>query len=307
MNSDKIRIAIVGAGALGAYYGCMLARQGHEVSFLARGDYAIVKKQGYEIRCTGETFRIHPARVFQKASDIGHVDLVIIALKATANHTFPELVLPLVGPGTHVLTLQNGMGNVEALAQLIPAVQILGGLCFVCINRVAPGIIENYLPGRVFIGEFIGSYRERTMRIARLFEEAGVDCHFSRSLEESLWRKLCWNIPFNGLSIAGGGISTDQILASPALTTYARHLMKEVQAAAKAYGYTIGDDFLEEQFHVTHDMGPYKPSSLLDYLSGRQVEVEAIFGQPLQRGTDKRVPMPYLRSLHLLLEGLCQQ
>ncbi len=305
MSLKNPRIAVVGAGAIGGYYGCMLARAGHEVHFLVRSDYDAVKEKGYEIRLKDESFNIQPAGVYQKPEDIGPVDLVIVAIKSTANAAVPKLVLPLVGPGTLVLSLQNGMGNVEFLAKHIPAVQILGGLCFVCINRVSPGVIENYLPGQIYIGEFMGSYRERTLRLVEMFEQAGVTCYFSRSLEESLWRKLCWNIPFNGLSIAAGGVTTDKILASKELRELARSLMEEVRAAAHAHGHDISDEFLEEQFTVTEKMGAYKPSSMIDFTAGREVEVEAIFGEPLRRGEGRKVRMPTLRTLYLLLRGLC--
>lgn len=305
MPLKKNSIAIVGAGAVGAYYGCMLARAGHDVRFLVRSDFETVRERGYEVRLKDDTFKIHPAKVYQKPEAIGQVDLVIIALKTTANAQLPKLVGPLVGPHTLVLTLQNGMGNVELLAKHIPAVQILGGLCFVCINRVAPGVIENYLPGQVYIGEFMGSYRDRTVRLVELFEGAGITCYFSRSLDESLWRKLCWNIPFNGLSIAAGGVPTDRILASKELRELARLLMGEVQAAARAHGCKIPNAFLDEQFAVTRGMGAYKPSSMMDFQEGRAVEVEAIFGEPYRRGIQRGVPMPTLRALYLLLNGLC--
>ncbi len=303
---DKPRVAIVGSGALGGYYGCHLARSGHDVHFLLRSDFEAVREAGFTIKKRDETFQIHPVQAYRKSEDIGPCDLVIIALKSTANADLEKLVAPLVGPGTLVLTLQNGMGNVERLSEFLPAPQVLGGLCFVCLNRTAPGVIENTLPGRIFIGEFFGSYRERTMDIVELFENAGLECYFSRSLDESLWRKLVWNIPFNGLAIAAGGIDTQQLLQSPHLTLLVRQLMEEVQEAARAHGHDIPPSFLQSQIDETRTMGPYKPSSLLDFLAERPVEVEAIFGEPLRRGQAKGIAMPHLETLTLLLKGLCK-
>ncbi len=303
------KIAIVGTGAIGAYYGSLLARSGQDVHFLVRSDYQTVKDKGYLIRQKdqGKEFVVQPSGMHQTPESIGPCDLVIVALKTTANEHLEKLVKPLVHSGTRVLTLQNGLGNIEKLAEFIPAVQLLGGLCFVCINRVEPGVIENYLPGQVYIGEFMGSYRERTLHIVELFENAGVQAVFSRSLEESLWRKLCWNIPFNGLAIAGGGITTDKIVESPELTRLVTLLMMEVQAAAKAFGYKISDKFLESQIEVTRSMGGYRPSSLIDYQSGREVEIESIWGEPLRRGQSRKIPMPHLETLYLLLKSLCRR
>jgi len=303
---ENPRVAIVGSGALGGYYGCHLARSGCDVHFLLRSDYEVVKERGYTIKKADETFQLHPVNAHRRSEDIGPCQLVIVALKSTANADLEKLVKPLVAPGTLVLTLQNGMGNVEHLAEFLPAPQILGGLCFVCLNRTAPGVIENTLPGRIFIGEFFGSYRERTISIVELFERAGIECYFSRSLDESLWRKLVWNIPFNGLAIAAGGVDTQKLLQSPHLTLLARMLMEEVQEAARAYGHDIPPSFLQSQLDETRHMGPYKPSSLLDFPADRAVEVEAIFGEPLRRGQAKGVAMPHLEALTLLLKGLCK-
>ncbi len=305
MFKENPRVAIVGPGAIGGYYGCHLARAGCDVHFLLRSDYDAVKERGFVIRKPGETFTLHPVQGHRKPEEIGPCDLVIIALKSTANRRLEKLVAPLVDEHTLVLTLQNGMGNAEALAQFVPAPQILGGLCFVCLNRVEPGVIECYMPGRIFIGEFLGSYRQRTIQIVELFEKAGIEAYFSRSLDESLWRKLVWNIPFNGLAIAAGGVTTTEVMASDHLVQLARMLMREVQAAARAHGHYIPDDFLESQIEETRRMDSYKPSSLLDFLAGREVEVEAIFGEPLRRGLSKSVVMPRLETLYYLLKGLC--
>ncbi|QYY36998.1 2-dehydropantoate 2-reductase [Ruficoccus sp. ZRK36] len=307
MFKDKPRVAIVGAGAIGAYYGCHLARVGCDVHFLLRSDYEAVMQRGYIIRKEQEEFTVHPVQGYTDPRKIGPCDLVIVALKSTANRHLKKLVAPLVDEHTLVLTLQNGMGNTEKLAEFVPAVQILAGLCFVCLNRVEPGVIENYMAGRIFIGEFMGSYRQRTVDLVELFERAGIDCFFSRSLDESLWRKLVWNIPFNGLAIAAGGVTTDEIMASEHLTLLARELMKEVQAAARAHGHEIEDAFLDSQIEETRKMDAYKPSSMLDFVAGREVEVEAIFGEPLRRGQSKNVVMPRLETLYYLLKGLCPE
>ena len=121
---------------------------------------------------------------------------------------------------------------------------------------------------------------------------------YADSLEEALWRKLCWNIPFNGLSIVGGGITTDLILANQVLRDRARQLMIEIQSAAIVHGVTIEDTFLDKQFELTEGMGPYRPSSLIDYQEGKPVEVEAIFGEALRKGNSKGVGMVALNKLY---------
>ena len=159
--------------------------------------------------------------------------------KSTANPALPALVRPLLGEDTWVLALQNGLGNVEFHAAYAGAERVLGGLAFVCINRVAPGVIEKYIAGSVRVGEFSGPARARTRDLAARFTRAGVDCAAVDSLAEAQWRKLVWNVPFNGLAIAAGGVTTDVILARPEWRARAWALMLEVRAGAAALGLEI--------------------------------------------------------------------
>ena len=304
--SDLKRWALVGPGAIGLYYGGLLLKSGVALHVLARSDYDALSADGIVIRMIdprsgdlGAEHRVDPASVETDASVIGHVDCVVIAAKATVNASLVSSLQALVEPGrTVLLTLQNGMGNAESLAKHFPQNPVLSGLCFVCVNRTAAGVVENYLPGRVEIGSLDERWPEHAMDVVRAFSQAGVKSAQSASLEASLWRKLCWNVPFNGLAIAGGGITTDKILASAEMTVRARRLMKELQAVAKQRGHEIQDSFLQGQFDVTEKMGAYRPSSLIDYQEGRAVEVEAIWGEPLRRGQTQGVAMPELARLY---------
>lgn len=300
-----MKIAVVGAGAVGAYHGIRLAEAGHEVHFLLRGDYDVVRERGFELHDRGSV-RVVRVNAHRAPEEIGACDLVLIALKTTANARFPKLLPPLVGAGTTLLTLQNGLGNVEALGALFGAENVVGGLCYVTINRTAPGVVANLGATRLWLGEGDGGApRERTHALVKAFCDAGMPAEAKTSLEETLWKKLCWNIPFNGLAIAGGDIACDALLASPELVELSRRLMREVQAAARACGCGIPDSHLDKQFEVTARCGAYLPSSLLDFRAGREVEVESIWGEPLRRGTAAGVPMPHLETLYLLLKALC--
>ncbi len=300
-----MKIAIVGAGAVGGYYGARLARAGEEVHFLLRSDYAAVREHGWRVTDHEGTWTSHPAHAHDRAEAIGPCDAVIIAAKSTANPALPPLVRPLLRQQTIVLTLQNGLGNVEFHAAYAGAERILGGLAFVCINRVAPGVIEKYIPGSVRIGEYAGPARERTRDLAARFVRAGVECAAVDSLTEALWRKLVWNVPFNGLTIAAGGVTTDVILARPDWCERAWELMLEVRAGAAAAGVEIPEAFLKRQMEVTAPMGAYKPSSLVDFLGGRGVEVEAIWGEPARRARAAGVVLPKLEELYEVLKAKC--
>ena len=303
------KVALVGAGAVGGFYGGMLARADADIRFLFRSTYDDVVREGLTLvlHASNESLPVEPLQAYRDSAAIGSCDWVIVAAKATANVKLGEILSPLVDENTSLLTLQNGMGNVERLVELFGNRRtIVGGLCFTCINRTSPTVVESIFPGYVQFGQVRGALTGKAREIMDAFAEAGVDAREAASLDEALWRKLCWNIPFNGLSVAAGGITTDRILADPELACRARSLMEELQQAASAHGVEIEDRFLDRQFTLTEPMGAYKPSSLIDFLDGREVEVDAIWGEPLCRGEAAGVPMPELHKLHGELLSICK-
>ncbi|MEZ0256796.1 MAG: 2-dehydropantoate 2-reductase [Chthoniobacter sp.] len=303
MNTPPKTIAVVGAGALGSYYGAKLARQGADVRFLMRADLETVRRDGLAIREKGEEWRV-PAQAFGSPAEIGPVDLVVIGLKTTANEDLEQLIPPLLHEQTLLLTLQNGLGNEELLARHWGAERVLGGLCFVCLNRVAAGVIEHYGHGTLSLGEFGRAQMKRTQAIGTMFSEAGVETHVVENLVTERWRKLVWNIPFNGLSIATGGRTCDLLLADAGLRAQVRALMLETIAAASSLGHAIPESYADYQIERTYPMGPYKPSSMIDWQLGRAVEVESIWGEPWRQGTAAGVALPRLELLYQLLRQM---
>ena len=252
-----MKIAVVGCGAVGSFYGAKLARAGSEVHFLLRSDYDTVRRRGVLVQSPHGDFRVQP-KCASRPEEIGVSDLVLVALKTTANDRLVELLPPLVGATSAVLTLQNGLGNEQQLARVVPAHQILGGLCFVCLNRLEPGVIHHIDHGQIILGEFERWPAPRTHDIAGLFRNAGVPCSVTDNLARAHWEKLTWNIPFNGLGVAsvaglkafttgelpggqgpGACLTTDKLLADPAWASLVRELMVEVINAAGALGFAV--------------------------------------------------------------------
>jgi 2-dehydropantoate 2-reductase len=306
---DSLNLAIVGPGAIGLFYGARLAQAGARVSLLLRNDYEAVSKNGVLVKSSGPELRLAPSQIVaaDKPEKIGPVDLVLVTLKTTANARFGELIAPLLGPDTAILTLQNGLGSDELLANSFGAERILGGLSFIACNRVAPGTVECFHPGTITLGEFGRPASERARAVAAWFEKAGVKIRVVDNLPEARWQKLIWNIPFNGLSIAAGGLPTDRVLADSHLAAEVRALMDEVAAAARAQGYAISEEFIQGQLDLTPKLGSYKPSSLLDWQAGKVVEVESIWGEPLRRARKADAAVPRLTLLYSLLQQLCRR
>ena len=317
-----MKIAVAGCGAVGSYYGAMLSRAGQDVHFLLRSDYDEVRRNGVSIRSPKGDFNVrpHPARL---PGEIGVSDLVLVALKSTANDQLARLLPPLVGPHTAVVTLQNGLGNEEVLANLFPPTQILGGLCFVCLNRVAPGVVLHLDHGLIMLGEFRRRPEPRTHDIAALFRHAGVVCKVSDDLARAHWEKLVWNIPFNGLGVASTAgydamISPPSIqppICSPCLTTnqlldagkwehLVRELMSEVTAIASSLGLPLDPDLADKMMERTRTMGAYKASTILDFERGQPLELESLFLEPLRQARKAGVATPRLAALVEILRRL---
>jgi 2-dehydropantoate 2-reductase len=319
-----MKIAVVGCGALGSYYGACLSRAGKETHFLLRSDYAAVQEEGVRIRSADGDFIARPACATDPR-EIGPVDLVIIGLKATANRHFATLLPPLVSGHTAVLTLQNGLGNEEALAALFPPGQILGGLCFVCLNRVAPGVIQHLAHGRIVLGEFNGPAIPRTHQIAQAFRDANIPCEVTDQLALAHWQKLVWNIAFNGLGVAsaagidamirpengirkvGPCLTTDLLLADGQWLSLVRELMAEVVRVAAALGHDLPANSVEHQIARTLEMGAYQPSTLIDFERGQPLELDALFLEPLRQARAARVDTPRLEALSRVLVTLADR
>jgi len=298
-----MRIAIVGAGALGLYYGALLQRNGHDLHFLLRRDFDAITRDGLKIFSIHGDFTLPQVQGYRQAKEIGAVDLVLVGLKTFANDHYAELITPLIGERTQILTLQNGLGNEETLAELFGAERIIGGVAFLCANRGAPGEVHHLGEGRIVLGEYQPGGQWRLDRLVEIFSKSGVDCRATGDLKRARWEKLVWNIPFNGLC-ALLQQPVNLLLAPKSSRRLVRELMLEVIAAANAQGLThpIAESYAERMLEFTDNMGEYKPSMQIDRAEGRQLEIAAIFAAPLDYGRRKGVAMPRVEMLATLLE-----
>jgi len=202
-----------------------------------------------------------------------------------------------MGADSLVLTAQNGLGNEECLAQLFGPKRVAGGLAFLCANRSEDGTIEHLDYGHIHIGNFQRGPDQRLHRLSEMFNRSGIECKVVESLALSRWKKLIWNVPFNGLSTLTDQ-TVDKIVANPTLRKRAFGLMKELQAVASAYDLIIEDAFVDLMMDYTDKMKPYFTSMYLDAQAGRAVEIEPIFGQPIRYAQLKGMATPLLNQLY---------
>lgn len=299
MNPERPTIAVIGAGALGGYYGARLARHGYPVHFLLRSDYDVVRRNGLSVQSCAGDFQIPPDRLhaYNDPGRMPKVDLVLVTLKTTANHQFEPLIRPLLKENTAILTLQNGLGNEDRLADLFGPQRILGGMAFVCINRAGPGIIHHTDHGIIRLGEFNGGPSDRARQIVEMFKASNVPCEVLADLRLGRWSKLIWNIPFNGLG-AVLDLTTDLLLGNDHGMRLLTELMQEVIAITTALGVRLPDDIIDIQIRHTRTMGAYRSSMQIDRQEGRPLEIESILGEPLRQARRAGVHAPNLAMLY---------
>lgn len=308
-----LRYAVIGTGALGGYFGGKLANAGQDVHFLFHSDYAHVSTHGLKVDSVEGAFHLKPINAYQHTADMPVCDVVLVCLKTTANHLLPDLLPPLLKPSTLVILVQNGLGMEERLAQTFPHVSIAGALAFICATKRGPGYIEHMDFGKLTLGlharEATGNVSHSAAEEALLqtvvtdFNQAGVESHFTGDLALARWKKLVWNVPYNGLCVVLNS-STDQLMNQADSLAILRNLMLEVIAGARACGHAIDDSFAQAMLDSTRSMRPYDPSMKQDFDFKRPLEIEAIYTNPLQTAAAAGQPLPRTQQLEQQLEYL---
>lgn len=300
---DAPSYAVIGTGAVGAYYGGCLQRLGREVHYHSYRDADHIKRHGLRIDSANGDFKLPDAHVYADVNDMPRCDVVMLALKTTNNHHLPDLLPPVVKQDGVVLVLQNGLGIEPRVAGIVGDDRVMGGLCFICSHKIGPGHIHHTDYGRVEFADHTADgspagITPRVQKISRDFEQAGNPVVVNEDLVLARWKKLIWNVPFNGLCVV---LDTDTatIMADAELRARAHGLMLEVQTAARLCAdREIEDSFIEMMLDWTETMEPYFPSMKIDYDAERPMEVEAIFGAPLRAAQQAGCDVPGLAAVY---------
>lgn len=304
----ETRYAIVGCGAVGGYYGGCLQRAGLEVHYLARGDAAVMQSRGLQVESPRGDFTLPRVNAYSSPGDLPPCDVAVVALKTTANRHLADILPRVLRPGGTVLLLQNGLGE-EARVARIPGVgAVVGGLCFVCLNKIGPGRVRHLEHGAITLAEFRegdgpAGVTDPLRRLAQDLGRTGIPIHVEADLLLARWRKLVWNIPFNGLTTVTG-LDTRALLASPGGATRVRAIMEEVRLAAAGCGRDIPAEFLDRMIAQTRETVAYSPSMKLDFEAGRELELESMYAEPLRRASAAGVAMPETGRLYRELGAL---
>ena len=303
------RYAVVGAGALGSYYGARLSHAGCDVHFLLRSDYDHARRHGMRIvsNLYGD-FSLAAPQVYPNPVDMPRCDVALIALKTTANAALPDILPQVLTRSGFALVMQNGLGIEPDVAKIVGDDRVMGGLAFLCCNKVGPADVLHVDYGDVRLGEHSAEQRPRgitgrMLAVAADFRSAGIHVDLDEDLLLARWKKLVWNIPYNGLAVTHD-TTTDRLMADPQTRAHCETLMREVVAGAASRGRVIPDAFVGQMLDYTDNMKPYLPSMKLDHDASRPMELEAIYGNPLRAAASAGVTLPHIQSLYGELKRL---
>jgi 2-dehydropantoate 2-reductase len=303
----KPSIGIIGTGAIGGFYGLMLARAGFDVHFLLRSEFSAVAERGLHVNSAVHgALSLNPVQAYSSAEDMPPCDWLLVAAKSTSSGLAP-IIIQAAAPGAKVLLLQNGLDVEDSLREWLPdSLHLLGGLCLICVHREGPGVITHQALGAVNVGYHSGPASDDAARMAiveegaALFRSAGIDSQAMPNLHQARWQKLVWNIPYNGLSVLLGA-STTPLMADADSRALIQALMAEVVQGAKACGHDMPPGYADYLFMMTEKMPDYWPSMYHDFQHKRALELEAIYARPLAAAKAAGCDLPRIEALYRAL------
>lgn len=298
-----MNVLIIGTGAVGSFYGSLLARAGAEVAVLARSDYHAVRLNGIRIRSDSSfgEYRFIPSAVVSSARELQDPpDYVLLCVKVVDGLDRTALLRDVLGPATRIVLLCNGVEIEEEIAAAFPDHELISGLAFICVTRTAPGEIHHQAYGRIALGTYPSGLSHAARALCAAFEASGIPCVASEDIVAARWQKCVWNAAFNPLSVLSGGLDTRTILNEQ--EGFVRTVMAEVCQLAAALGHPLPPDIIDTQVASTKDMRPYHTSMLLDFEAGRPMETEAILGNAVRAARRVNLPVPRLESVYALMK-----
>jgi 2-dehydropantoate 2-reductase len=299
-----MRIAIMGAGAVGAYFGAQLAQAGHEVHFVARGaQLAALRERGLEIRAGASSLVLSNVQATDRAGTLGPVDLVLFCVKLYDCETAARACLPLLGPDTMLLTLQNGVESIDLVSPIIGPERVLGGVTYIVVSVEAPGVVRrNGEWARIDFAEPTGRTSVRAARVLEALRGAGIAADLKTDLRALLWSKfllLSATSAMTALTRQTIGV----IRADPVMRMTALACIDETLRVGRAFGVDLDDSLAGAARHrFEHEMGDdAKASQLVDLEQGKPLELEYLSGAVHRFGQRVGVPTPVHTTVYAAL------
>ena len=304
---DIRSIAIIGAGAVGGFYGAKLQKAGYHVEYFSK----YLKSGLLKIKSIWGDFEIS-IKVFDDTKKMQKPDLIIVSTKLLPDIPIIEIIHPILKEYSLILFLQNGINQEEKFYSFIKKnklykkthLVILGGLAFTCINRISPSEIHHIDYGKIKIGSLLKEHQYIAKKIVELLQNAGIETEFTPNLRKARWEKLFWNIAFNTLSVLGNNANTEELIQSTYTEELAKLLMLDIYKIAQREKNAPNKKIIQDMIVRTKKMKPYKTSMLIDFENKKPMEIDAIVGEPLNLAKKYKIDTPYLKFCYNLLKFL---
>ncbi|MGE0680550.1 MAG: ketopantoate reductase family protein [Candidatus Binatia bacterium] len=301
-----MKVLVMGAGAVGCFYGGKLAHAGHDVIFIARGEnLAMLQTSGLTIKSVHGDLQLAQVTATDRLDEVGICDLVLICVKSYDTKKAAELIQPAVGPSTLILSLQNGVENEDILTRALGAIQVLGGMVYIGAELTAPGTVLHSFSGRLVFGERHGKRTTRAEQLEKSFLAASIQAELSTDITTTLWDKLMWNAAFNAVATLTRS-TVGEVLTTPHTRALIRETMREVIAVARAQGLPLATSRADEHIESSQSptMAVFPTSMAQDLRQRKRLEYDALNGAVVRFGERFQVSTPLNKTFCALLAQL---
>jgi 2-dehydropantoate 2-reductase len=299
-----MRIAVMGTGGTGGYFGGLLARAGEDVTFIARGDHLeAIRKNGLAIKSVLAGDFLIPAKATDNPNDIGPGDCVLFCVKAYDNAEAADQIRPLIGPETVVLSVQNGIDNEQQIGEVIGPEHIVGCVSYVSSTIESPGVIAQMAgPGKIVLGEMEGGTSPRTEAVQSTLQNSGITAELHADIQVALWQKFLAICGVNGIT-ALTRLPMGEILACEETRNLLKGTMEEVEAVARASGAALPEGCVDQSMDLFSSMGPsVRGSMYYDLAAGRRLELDVLNGTVVRLGGEHGIPTPINLAVYAALK-----
>jgi 2-dehydropantoate 2-reductase len=299
-----MRIAVVGSGGTGGFFGGLLARAGEEVIFIARGDnLEALRSQGLTVRSRLAGEFTLPVLATDSPEEVGPVDLILFCVKTYDTDSAAESIRPMLDADTMLLSLQNGVDNAERIAEIAGHQPRLGAVAYVVSAIEAPGVVAQTAgPGKILLGELAGGTSERTERLHDVLQRAAIAAEVHPDVRVAIWQKFLFICAFSGVT-ALTRVPIGPILADPETYALFRGTLEEAEAVARGGGIELPEDCVEQALAMATAVEPWGRGSLYhDLAHERRLELEALNGEVAHRGREHGIPTPLNFAIYAALK-----
>ena len=289
-----MKIMIMGTGGVGGYYGGLLAQQGNDVTFIARGEQLLaIRHDGLKVRSVHGDFTVFPANAVDDPANVGPVDLILFCVKTYSTDEAAQAIRPAVGPQTVVMSVQNGIDAAERIGEAVGMEHVIGGVTWLSSAVVAPGVIKQISQfRRIVFGELDGSRSARIESIYEVLKISGITVEISENIQKVLWTKFVFIAAASSLGSLTR-LPMGDFRAVPATRVLLSSVMQEVEAVARAQGVSLDSNVVQKSLEFTDHAAPHiKPSMQLDVETGHRTELESMIGVIGRKGRKLGVPTP---------------